>query len=174
MAINYKDKLQHITTFCFDYDGVFTDGVMILLDNGSVARTAHVRDGYAVQLAAKKGFRILVITGGNQEAVRGRFEGLGVSEVFLGCRDKSKTLAEYKEAKGLKKEEILYMGDDIPDYKAIQEVGLACCPADAVPEIKSVVDYISPVAGGRGCVRDVIEQTLKAQDKWLDQDSHEW
>ena len=172
--INYKDKLGAITTFCFDYDGVFTDGVMILLDNGEIARTAHVRDGYAVQLAAKKGFRIAIITGGRQEAVRTRFEGLGVNEVFLGSHDKVARLNEYMALHNLKKEEILYMGDDIPDYKAIQMVGLATCPNDAAPEIKSVVDYISPIPGGKGCVRDVIEQTLKAQGKWMDDDSHHW
>ncbi len=171
---NYKDKLAAITTMCFDYDGVFTDGVMLLLSNGEIARTAHVRDGYAIQLAAKKGIRIAIITGGNQEAVRTRFEGLGIKDVFLGCKNKVDTLTSYMNEHNLAKEQILYMGDDIPDYHVIQMAGLATCPADAAAEIKSVVDYISPVKGGRGCVRDIIEQTLKAQGKWMNGDGYEW
>ncbi len=170
----YKQRLKDVTTFCFDYDGVFTDGVMILLSNGEIARTAHVRDGYAVQLAAKKGFNISIITGGNQESVRTRFEGLGVGDVFLAAKNKVQVYHQYLADKGIDPNQVVYMGDDIPDYHVLQLAGIACCPADAATEIKSVCDYISPIKGGSGCVRDIIEQTLRAQGKWLDSDSVEW
>lgn len=170
----YKQRLAKVTTFCFDYDGVFTDGVMILLSNGEIARTAHVRDGYAVQLAAKKGFNIAIITGGNQESVRTRFEGLGVGDVFLAAKNKVEVFNKYIADKNIDPEEVVYMGDDIPDYHVLKLAGIACCPADAATEIKSVSDYISPINGGKGCVRDVIEQTLRAQGKWMDSDSVEW
>ncbi|MCB0761803.1 MAG: HAD hydrolase family protein [Flavobacteriales bacterium] len=170
----YKQRLAQITTFCFDYDGVFTDGVMMLLSTGEIARTAHVRDGYAVQLAAKCGFNIAIITGGTQEAVRTRFEGLGVNHVYLGAKDKVDVFQSFLKEKNIDASEVLYMGDDIPDYRVLQLAGISTCPADAAPEIKSVSDYISPIGGGQGCVRDIIEQTLKAQGKWMQDNGHQW
>lgn len=174
MANNYKDKLKSITTFFFDYDGIFTDGVMYLLSSGEIARTAHVRDGYAVQLAVKKGFRVAVITGGKQEAVRNRFTMLGVTDVFLGAVDKSAILNDYATSNNIDLSTAVYMGDDIPDYKPLQLVGLPSCPKDAAPEIKSVVDYVSYKNGGQGCVRDIVEQVLKAQGKWMDDEAYHW
>jgi 3-deoxy-D-manno-octulosonate 8-phosphate phosphatase (KDO 8-P phosphatase) len=171
---NYKDKLHHITTFVFDYDGVFTDGIMYLLGDTEVARTANVKDGYAIQLAAKVGFNIAIITGGTQEAVRTRFEGLGVNTVYLGAKNKVEVLKGYMDKVGAKKENVCYMGDDLPDYQAIQMAGLATCPKDAVPEIKKLCDYISPINGGKGCVRDIVEQTLKVHGKWITDKSWEW
>ena len=172
--INYKEKLEQITTFVFDYDGVFTDGIMYLIGDHELARTANVKDGYAIQLAAKEGYNIAIVTGGTQEAVRTRFEGLGVQDVFLGAKKKIEVLDQYLETVGASYDKLCYMGDDIPDYEAIQKAGLATCPHDAVPEIKKVCDYISPYGGGKGCVRDILEQTMKVQGKWLKEKAFEW
>lgn len=174
MTPNYKTTLRNITTFCFDVDGVFTDGVVILHPDGEQMRTANVRDGYAVQLAVKKGYRIAIITGGRSEAVKKRFHGLGVNDVFLGSSNKVNVLNTFLQQNGIRAEEVCYMGDDIPDMRVMKQVGLAVCPADAASEIKDISAYVSPFAGGKGCVRDILEQTMKVQGKWLDDDSHEW
>jgi 3-deoxy-D-manno-octulosonate 8-phosphate phosphatase (KDO 8-P phosphatase) len=171
---NYKELLNHIDTFIFDVDGVFTDGIVYLMAGGEQIRTANVRDGYAVQLAIKKGYKIAIITGGDSEEVRTRFNGLGVTDVFLSSSDKVKVFRDYCEKHNLKSEQICYMGDDIPDWKVMHEVGLAACPADAAPEIKSFCQYISPKNGGHGCVRDIIEQTMRVQGKWFGDDAHHW
>lgn len=174
MTENYKTILKKITTFCFDVDGVFTDGVVILHPDGEQMRTANVRDGYAVQLAVKKGYRIAIITGGRSEAVKTRFEGLGVKDVFLGSSNKVSVFHEFLVQNGIRSSEVCYMGDDIPDLRVMSEAGLAACPQDASYEIKDISAYISPFPGGKGCVRDILEQTMKVQGKWLDDDSHEW
>lgn len=171
---NYKQKLRRLTTFLFDMDGVFTDGVVWLMPDGEQVRTANVKDGYAVQLAVKKGFRIAVFTGGSSEAVRLRFEKLGVKDVYLGTDDKWKRYEAYKKEHDLQREEVLYMADDIVDLKVLKDVGVSVCPADAADEVRAIADYVSPRKGGRGCVRDVIEQTLKVQGKWMDADSERW
>jgi 3-deoxy-D-manno-octulosonate 8-phosphate phosphatase (KDO 8-P phosphatase) len=164
MAKNYKELLKHVTTFCFDVDGVFTDGIVYLIGGGEQARTANVRDGYAVQLAIKKGYRIAIISGGRSQEVQRRFEGLGVEDVFLGSSDKVAVLNE----------EICYMGDDIPDLKVMHMVGIPCCPSDAVPEIQDICQYVSHKSGGKGCVRDILEQTMRLQGNWMDNDAHHW
>lgn len=174
MSDNYKSKLNDIKTFCFDVDGVFTDGIVLLSTDGDQLRTANVRDGYAVQLAVKKGYNIAIITGGRSEAVRKRFEGLGVTDVYLASSNKVDVLNAYLKEKNIDLSEVCYMGDDIPDMRVMQKVGLPVCPADAAVEIKDVSAYVSPYAGGKGCVRDILEQTMKVQGKWLDADSHEW
>lgn len=174
MSDNYKTTLKSITTFCFDVDGVFTNGIVHLMPDGEQLRTANVRDGYAVQLAIKKGYNIAIITGGNSEAVRKRFEGLGVTDVYLSSHKKTDVFAAYLAAKGLSAAEVCYMGDDIPDYLVMKEVGLAVCPADAASEIKDISAYVSPYAGGCGCVRDILEQTMKVQGKWMDDLAFEW
>lgn len=174
MEKSYKERLKDITTFAFDVDGVFTDGIVQLMADGSQVRTANVRDGYAVQLAAKKGFKIVIITGGRSEAVKDRFLGLGVSDIFLGTKNKSVKLREYMEENNLQPGEICYMGDDIPDFHVMQMVGLPVCPNDAAPEIKSISHYISDKDGGRGCVRDILEQTMKIQKKWMDDEGFVW
>lgn len=168
MDVNYKVTLNRIKTFIFDVDGVFTDSIIHLLANGEQVRSANIKDGYAVQLAVKKGYRIVIISGGNQDAVRLRFNGLGVKDVFLGVKNKVKILEQFLEENQIDSDTCLYMGDDIPDYYVMQKVALPCCPSDAATEIKSVAKYISPFLGGKGCVRDVIEQTLKAQNNWMD------
>ncbi|MBX7052181.1 MAG: HAD-IIIA family hydrolase [Flavobacteriales bacterium] len=174
MVKNYKTQLKEINTFVFDVDGVFTDNIVILSDNGEQLRTANVRDGYAVQLAVKKGLLIAIISGGRSEAVRRRFEGLGVSEVYLGAGKKIDVFKSFLEKHSLLPENVCYMGDDIPDYAVMSHVGLACCPADAASEIKSIAAYISPRNGGAGCVRDVLEQALKVKGMWMDEESLIW
>jgi 3-deoxy-D-manno-octulosonate 8-phosphate phosphatase (KDO 8-P phosphatase) len=167
---NYKEKLKHITTFIFDYDGVMTDGKVILTNDGEGLRTAHVKDGYAMQYAIKKGYRIAVISGGTSNAIAKRFEALNVHDVFTGVFNKEEVYEKYVKKNKLQNEEILFMGDDIPDYQLMLKAGVATCPVDASEEIKSVAAYISNIKGGEGCARDVIEQVLKVQGNWFDKD----
>ena len=130
-------------------------------------RTVNIKDGYALQLAIKMGLHVAIITGGKVEAVRKRYEGLGVPDVHLGCAIKINTYNDFRDKYGLKDEEIMYMGDDIPDYEVMSVCGLPTCPNDAAPEIKSVSKYISPKDGGYGCVRDVVEQIMKVKGLWM-------
>lgn len=172
--MNYKAKLKTINTFCFDVDGVFTSGIVFLTADGEQVRTANVRDGYAVQLAVKKGLRIAIISGGKSEAVRARFESLGVTEVYMGSAKKIDVFKSFLEKNNILPEEVCYMGDDIPDYTVMSHCGLAVCPADAAQEIRSIAHYISPKQGGEGCVRDVLEQALKLKSMWMDEESMIW
>ena len=165
--MNYKTKLKNIKAFIFDCDGVLTDGCVTLLPNGEQVRTMNTRDGYALQLAVKKGYVVAVISGGSSGAVKTRMTKLGVHDVYLGCSDKVVALKELMHIYSLKSEQILYMGDDLPDYEVMQEVGLPTCPNNAAQEIKNISDYISHKNGGEACVRDVIEQAMKVQGKWL-------
>lgn len=174
MTSNYKARLKTIDTFIFDVDGVFTDNIVWLTADGEQMRTANVKDGYAVQLAVKKGLRIAILSGGKSEAVRKRFEGLGVQHIFLGSSHKIEVYQRFIAEQQLNPANICYMGDDIPDYAVMKHVGLGCCPADAAPEIKSIAGYISPYTGGRGCVRDVLEQALKVKGLWMDEESMIW
>jgi 3-deoxy-D-manno-octulosonate 8-phosphate phosphatase (KDO 8-P phosphatase) len=148
--------------------------MVITLPDGDQVRRMNIKDGYALQHAVKKGYHISIISGGTSESVRKRLNGLGIKEVNLSCKNKIEVFEKLQEKYDLKAEEILYMGDDIPDYKVMQKVGFAACPKDAAEEIKSISHYISPKKGGEGCVRDLIEQLLKLQGKWFDEDSHEW
>lgn len=170
---SYKEKLKHITTFIFDVDGVFTDGGVVL-QNGDVIRTFNSKDGYVVQYAAKLGYLLLAITGGHSKDVENRLLGLGMKEVHLRSTRKIDVYIDIKNRHNLKDDEILYMGDDIPDYKVLEQAGVSCCPQDAVPDIKRIVDYQSPFDGGKGCVRDVLEQTLRVQSKWMLPEAFEW
>ena len=171
---NYKELLKNISTFVFDYDGVMTDGVMILSEEGEPLRTAYVRDGYALQLAVKKGYNIAVISGGKSKTIRNRLEALGISDVFLGVDHKIEVFEKYLENKHISREEVVYMGDDIPDFHVMQHAAVPACPADAAEEIKSISKYISHFNGGRGCVRDIIEQVLKLQQNWMNDDAFKW
>lgn len=155
-----------ITAFIFDVDGVLTDGTVLVLENGLQARRMSIRDGFALQLAVKTGYRVIIVSGSSPSPVVDRLNKLGVTEVHMGVLDKKSFIEAYAVKHGLKKEELLYMGDDLPDLPAMQAVGLSSCPADAAPEIKESVQYISPVNGGAGCVRDVIEIVLKSHDRW--------
>ncbi|MEP7163716.1 MAG: HAD-IIIA family hydrolase [Ferruginibacter sp.] len=164
--MNVLTNFKEIKAFVLDVDGVLTDGMLLLLEDGQMARNMNIKDGYALQLAIKKGYHILVISGGNADAVKLRLQRLGVVEVFMNVINKKEILIEYISQYELKWEQVLYMGDDIPDLVPMQMVGLPCCPADAVPEIKTVSHYISHINGGHGCVRDVIEKVLKLNGHW--------
>ena len=170
---SYKEKLPAITTFIFDVDGVFTNGDVILQEN-DVVRILNSRDGYAMQYASKMGYRILIVTGGTSESVKTRLTDLGATEVCLGSKNKLHVYDTLNTEYGFTDEEVLYMGDDIPDYHVMKIVGVSTCPQDAAVEIKAISDYQSPYNGGRHCVRDVIEQTLRVQDKWFKEDAFEW
>lgn len=163
---NYKQILNRIKTFVFDVDGVFTDSSIHITEKGEMLRVMNAKDGFAVQLALKNDYRIVIITGGNSEGVVKRFEYLGVKDIFSAVKDKVQVLNSYFKENELDKNEALYMGDDIPDYQVMKEVGLPTCPADAANEIKSIAKYISPKKGGHGAVRDVIEQTMRLHGKW--------
>jgi 3-deoxy-D-manno-octulosonate 8-phosphate phosphatase (KDO 8-P phosphatase) len=160
------DQFKQITTFVLDVDGVMTDGTVYVFEDGQQVRGMSTRDGFALQLAIKKGYRILVISGGICNAVTGRLNKLGVREVHMNVHDKKAILLQYMKENNLTRQEVLYMGDDIPDYVVMLEAGLPCAPADAVPEIKKVASYISSAEGGRGCVREVIEKVLKLNGHW--------
>lgn len=174
MGVNYKSILKNISTLIFDVDGVFTDNRVILFPGMEPVRTFSARDGYALQYAIKKGLRLVIITGGQSESVADRLKVMGLTDIYTGVRNKVQKLNEFVKKTGISYEEILYMGDDIPDLKVLEAVGLASCPQDAVREVKSICNYVSPFNGGNGCVRDIIEQTLKVQGKWMDEDAHEW
>jgi len=171
---NYKELLKDITTMIFDYDGVFTDGKVILTESGEQLRTANVKDGYALQLAVKKGYRIAVISGGTSESIKHRMHGLKIMDVFIKVDHKIHVYKDYLKKHNLKKEEVMFMGDDIPDLQVMQEAGVVVCPYDAAEEIKALSHYISHLKGGDGCVRDIVEQVLKVQGKWLNDDAFLW
>ncbi len=165
---NFKEDLQKIKAFVFDVDGVFTDGKLYLSPDGEYVRAVNIKDGYIVQYAIKKGYPIAIISGGNSETVRERFKKLGVTDIYLNSMDKLDDFEDFYFKYELKPEDILYMGDDIPDIEVMKIVGLPTCPGDAVEEIKSISKYISTYNGGGGCVRDVIEQVLRLQGNWIE------
>ena len=164
--MNALALLKNVKLFVFDVDGVLTDGSIILLDNGEQARQMNIKDGYALQLAIKKGYKILVISGGNSNAVKTRLQKLGIQHIFLGVSNKKQILLTFITEHNFRKEEVLYMGDDVPDLLPMKEAGVACVPADAAAELRSIAHYISPIEGGKGCVRDVIEKVLKLNEHW--------
>ncbi|WP_103070595.1 KdsC family phosphatase [Aquimarina sediminis] len=167
MEKSYKEYLHHITTFIFDVDGVLTDGTVIINTDGQLLRTMNIKDGYALKAAVDQGYNVCIISGGKNEGVRQRLKGLGITDIYLGAHHKTEQLNEYLNARNLKTENVLYMGDDIPDLPVMEMIGLPTCPQDAVAEIKEVSKYVSFKKGGKGCVRDVIEQVLKVQGKWI-------
>lgn len=162
------EKLKNITTFIFDVDGVLTDGTVIASESGDLLRTFNIKDGYALQLALKKGYHICIISGSGGPATTKRFENLGLPDVYLKVADKVEVYNTYLKQKNIAPEQVLYMGDDMPDYFVMQLVGIATCPADAVDEVKQISHYISPKNGGFCAVRDVIEKVLKVQGNWFD------
>ena len=166
MDISYKQLLPNIHTFIFDVDGVLTNGMLTIMPTGELVRHMNVKDGYAMKNALNKGYRICIISGGTNEGVRDRLTALGIEDVFLGAHDKIKQYKILLKKYNVRPENILYMGDDVPDYPVMKLVGVAACPKDAVREIQEVSIYISDKKGGEGCVRDVIEQVLRVQGKW--------
>ena len=165
---NYKALLQKITTLIFDVDGVLTDSSILVTSDGEMLRKMNTRDGLALKLAVDAGLNVCIISGGSNEGVRKRLQGLGLKDVILGAHDKIKNLKTLMALLNVTKEEIMYMGDDIPDIPVMAVVGLPCCPQDAVPEVKAVSEYISHINGGQGAVRDIVEQILKIKGHWLE------
>lgn len=164
---NFKENLSRVNTFIFDVDGVFTDGKIYLTAKDEFVRAMNIKDGYAVRYAVDQGFPLAVISGGNSETVRHRFNKLGVNDIYMNTLDKQASLEDFYFQYDIDPASILYMGDDIPDYQVMQKCGLPTCPSDAAEEIKAISKYISNFKGGQGCVRDVIEQVLRLQGKWL-------
>jgi 3-deoxy-D-manno-octulosonate 8-phosphate phosphatase (KDO 8-P phosphatase) len=171
--INYD--LQKIRAIIFDVDGVLSAETITLSAMGEPLRTVNIKDGYAIKLAVKLGLRIAIMTGGNTEAVRLRYERLGVQDIYMGCSVKIQTYEQFLTNYGFTDEEVMYMGDDIPDLEIMQRVGCPVCPADACTEVQQTSIYVSQLRGGYGCGRDVIEQTLRAQGKWqMDETAFGW
>ena len=172
-SINYD--LTKIKAFVFDVDGVLSPSVIPLSENGYPTRMANIKDGYAIQLAAKSGYRMAIITGGDSEAVRKRFSLLGINDIYLKASPKLDILLEWMKKENLDPEEVVYIGDDIPDLKSMRAVGLPCSPRDGAWEARETALYVSRFDGGYGCARDVIEQVMKAQHKWmLDANAFGW
>ncbi|MFM2387417.1 MAG: hypothetical protein RL660_2174 [Bacteroidota bacterium] len=160
------EVFERIDTFIFDVDGVLTNGQLLVMNDGSLLRSMNIKDGYALQLAIKQGYKVIIVSGGNNESVRQRLIGLGVDNVHLGIHDKAIKLQELITADTLSLDRCLYMGDDMPDLAPMQIVGLPCAPQDACTEVLQAAKYVSPLKGGEGCVRDVIERVLKLHGKW--------
>lgn len=174
MKKNFKELLPQISTLMFDVDGVLSSNLVGLFQGMEPIRTANIKDGYAMQLAVKKGLRLVIITGGKSEAVEQRYRALGINDIYMRSSIKIVDFEKVVEEYGLTMDEIMYMGDDIPDLEIMQRVGVPCCPADAVPEVKESSVYVSDQDGGNGCARDIIEQVLKAQGKWLGKEAFGW
>lgn len=168
MSKSYKEIMNDITTFIFDVDGVLTDSSVHITPTGEMLRIMNIRDGFAMKAAVESGYHVCIISGGSNEGVRIRLKNLGIKDIHLACPDKVQNFKEYTELYNIKPEHVLYMGDDIPDYHVMKLVGLPTCPQDASPEIKGISNYISHKNGGRGAVRDVIEQVMKVQGKWME------
>ena len=166
MEISYKQLLAQINTLIFDVDGVLTNGMVTIMPDGELVRHMNIKDGYALKAAIDKELNVCIISGGKNEGVRTRLANLGIKDIYLGAHDKIKQYKELVKKYELKPENVLYMGDDIPDYPVMELVGLPCCPNDAAPEIQGISKYISYKKGGEGCVRDIIEQILRVQGKW--------
>ncbi|MCB0401304.1 MAG: HAD hydrolase-like protein [Flavobacteriales bacterium] len=164
---NFKELLPKINTFVFDIDGVLSDGSILVTENGGQLRTMSTRDGVAITMALKKGYNMAIISGGNDQSVIHRLKYLGIQDIFIGVKDKIAVLNAYFADKGVAAENVLYMGDDIPDYHAMLACGVKTCPKNAVIEIKNIADYISDKDGGQGCVRDIIEQVMRCNGDWF-------
>ena len=169
MNSTLTERFKRITTFIFDIDGVMTDGSVIALESGEQPRIFHVRDGYGINRAIRMGYRVAIISAQSQVGVRKRLEYLGVSDIFIGTSPDGKlpVYKKYLAETGITEDEIVFMGDDLPDYEVMRTGVMGACPADSADEILAIADYISPKNGGRGAVRDLIEQVMKAQGKWM-------
>jgi 3-deoxy-D-manno-octulosonate 8-phosphate phosphatase (KDO 8-P phosphatase) len=163
---NYKKLLPKIKTFIFDVDGVLTDGKILITSEGDLLRSFDTKDGYAMKCALVKGYKIVIITGGRNEGVRERFKELGVYDIYMSAHHKLDAYQDLQDNYNLNPDEILYIGDDVPDIPVMKKVGVSCCPADAVSDVKAIADYISHKKGGEGCVREIIEQVLRVQGQW--------
>lgn len=164
--LNFKEKLNKITTLMFDVDGVFTDGKVLVMENGEVVRNVFSKDGYAIHLAIQKKYTLVIISGGNNVAIKNMLHRLGIEHIFINQHDKLQCYKDFIYEHGINDEQVMYMGDDLPDYEIMNRVGVAACPNDSATEIKSICSYISPKKGGEGCVRDIIEQVMRVQGQW--------
>ncbi|MBE0655616.1 MAG: HAD-IIIA family hydrolase [Bacteroidales bacterium] len=171
---NFKEDLRKVKAFIFDVDGVFSSSKVLLHPSGEMMRTMNIKDGFACFYLLKKGYPVAIITGGNSESVRVRFQTLGIKDIYLPSSDKLVDFNHFIAKYDLAPENVLYMGDDLPDYPVMTKVGFPVCPADAVEEIKAVSRYISDKDGGEGCVRDVIEQVLRLNGNWMDTEAFSW
>ncbi len=172
--INYKEKLSPIRAFVFDFDGVMTDGSVWVYADRETVRAGNIKDGYAVQYAVKKGYIIAVISGATSASIDNRMQMLGVDQCYTGCGNKIETYERFLKTNNLTDSQVLYMGDDLPDYPVLKRAGVSTCPADAAVEIRNMVDYISLYPGGHGAVRDVIEQVLRLHGNWFHEDAVVW
>ncbi len=163
---NYKTLLPNIKTFIFDVDGVLTDGKILITNEGELLRSFDTKDGYAMKCALVQGYKIAIITGGRNQGVEERFKELGLYDIYMGAHYKLDAFQDLLDNYDLDPETILYIGDDVPDIPVMEKVGLGCCPADAVSDVKAMADYVSHKNGGEGCVRELIEQVLRVQGKW--------
>ncbi|MCB0508755.1 MAG: HAD hydrolase family protein [Chitinophagales bacterium] len=164
---HFLQKLHAIRAFVFDVDGVFTNNQLLATESGELLRSFNAKDGFAVKVAIERGYQVCIITGGNASSVYKRLSLLGIQHVYSKVENKLEVLQKFLKESNLQAEQALFMGDDIPDYKAMQYCGIACCPNDAVPEIQKISAYIANNKGGKACVREVIEMVLKVQDKWF-------
>lgn len=167
--MNTLERFRPIHTFLFDVDGVMTNSELIILEDGSLIRKMNVRDGYALKRAIAQDYRIGIITGGTSSGVVERLRQLGIEDIYTGVVDKKEAYEDFLEKHQVREEDILYMGDDVPDYEVMRRVGFPTCPRNAAPEILEISQYISPLDGGQGCVRDVIEKVLRIHGKWMDE-----
>ncbi|MBN8693850.1 MAG: HAD hydrolase family protein [Bacteroidetes bacterium] len=163
---NFKEKLNKITTLMFDVDGVFTDGKVLVMENGEVVRNVFSKDGYAIHLAVQKKYKLVIISGGNNVAIKNLLTRSGIEHIFINQHDKLQCYKDFIYEHNINDEQVMYMGDDLPDYEIMSRVGVAACPNDSATEIKSICSYISPKNGGEGCVRDIIEQVMRVQGQW--------
>ena len=164
---NYKTLLNNVRAFVFDVDGVMTNGKVMITSEGEMYREMDTRDGFALKYALLKGFKIGIISGGTNEGVRKRLELLGVNKVYLGIHEKDIAFDDFVSTFNINPDQVLYMGDDVPDIPVMEKVGVSTCPQDALPDVKRVVDYVSHKKGGDGCVREIVEQVMRVQDKWV-------
>jgi len=172
--INFKEGLQRVKAFVFDVDGVLSSPKVYVNPDGDLIRTMNTKDGYAIQYAVKRGYPIAIITGGKSESVGMRFRNLGLTDIYLGSSDKVHDFDDFISKYDISADNVLYMGDDLPDFYVMQKAGVACAPSDAVEEIKAISDYVSHFSGGEGCARDVIEQVLRLHGRWMDGEAFVW
>ncbi len=165
-SVNFKEKLKEIKCFVFDVDGVLTNGMLHVTNDGKLLRAMNIKDGYALQLAVKKGYHVVIISGGKDEGVVIRLKNLGINDIYVGIGNKLQQLFAVMQTHHLTSEQLLYMGDDMPDVEAMKNCAIASCPYDAAPQIRDICHYISPIKGGEGCARDVIEQVLTLNNDW--------
>ena len=166
MDENFKSRLRKVKSFFFDMDGVMTDGSLLVMPDGELLRSMNIKDGYALKKAATKGYRVIVISGSHSKGATVRLKDLGLTDVYFSVEDKLAIFKECCNRYHLKKEETLFMGDDMPDLKVMEHAGIPACPADAIHQVKARSIYVSPYGGGKGCVRDIIEQVMTAQGQW--------